>query len=216
MADDKEKKDEKTVEVPEKMLAEIQEQMSKFERDLENERSMRVGLEEQLANAGGSVVGEAKLREKTTFEPKFRTIRLRKYPIAGDVNDQGFVIGWTNRGAYQEVDKSGVNAVIVDYIDILFLDHDKTAAGKVKAEKVKLLDLLNRGEQVHCKVIDSKDEKIKQPTGEEIDVSVFDPQHGMTATGEKVDGFVTYSNIQYLVQVPGRAEPVWIDALYCN
>lgn len=209
------KEDEKMVQVPEKTLIAMQEQMAELERkDAEKDAKM-AGLEEMFAK-GASTEGEPKLREKKSFEPKFRTVRIRKYPIAGDVNNLGYVVGWTSRGAYQEVDRSGVSPQVVDYIDILFLGQERSEKGKIRAEKVKLLDLFNHGIQVHCKIIDSKVEPKKKPTGEEIDVSVFDPQHGLVATGDKIDGFVTYSDIVYTIQVPGQDKPVEIDATFVN
>lgn len=215
MADTPIREDEKMVQVPEKTLIAMQEQMAELERkDAEKDAKM-AGLEEMFAK-GASTEGEPKLREKKSFEPKFRTVRIRKYPIAGDVNNLGYVVGWTSRGAYQEVDRSGVSPQVVDYIDILFLGQERSEKGKIRAEKVKLLDLFNHGIQVHCKIIDSKVEPKKKPTGEEIDVSVFDPQHGLVATGDKIDGFVTYSDIVYTIQVPGQDKPVEIDATFVN
>ena len=163
-----------------------------------------------------STNGDLKLKEKKSFEPKFRPIKIRKYPIAGDENDLGYVVGWTSKGAYQEVDRSGITPQIVDYLDVIFLGQEKTKDGKIKAEKVKLLDLMNNGKHVHCKILDTKKEEKKVPTGEEIDVSVFDPAHGLVQTGDKVDGYYAYSEIAYKVEIPGVQGEVWIDSLFCN
>lgn len=209
-----EKKDE-MVSVPAGLLAQLQEQMAAMEVKLESESAARAGLEE-IINKDPELGDEKKLREKKNFEPKFRTVRLRKYPIAGDITNLGYVVGWTNRGAYQEVDRTGVSPQVVDYMDIVFLGAEKNAEGKVKAEKVKLLDLMNNGTQVHCKILDKKVEPRQEPSGEEIDVSIFDPAHGLVATGETIDGYTAFSDITYKIQVPGFADPVWIDALYCN
>lgn len=220
MADkEEEKKEEKKVEVPLKILTDMQEQMAEMERKLEDEAGKRAGLEELLAKSTDvSATGEPKLREKKSFEPKFRTVRLRKYPIAGDDTNLGYVIGWTNKGAYQEVDRTGVSPQIVDYIDIVFLGKERDEKTKnIKAEKVKLLDFMNKGDQVHCKILETKrEDNIKVPTGEEIDVTVFDPAHGLVQTGDKIDGYITYSEIKYKVQIPGQAEGVWVDSTYCN
>lgn len=207
--------EDKKIEVPEKVLIDIQERMAKQELDMEELKNKNAGLEELLAKAGTE--GEPKLRQKKSFEPKFRVVRLRKYPIAGNIEDQGVVVGWSNRGAYQEVDRSGIAPQIVDYIDLQFLGHEKNEeTGKLKFEKVKLLDFMNNGNQMHCKILDTKKENKDVPTGEEINVSVFDPQHGLVATGDIIDGYTSYSEIKYQVQIPGVAEPVWIDSLYCN
>jgi hypothetical protein len=206
--------DEKMVQVPEASLTKLQEQMAEMERKDAEKDAKLAGLEELLAK-GATPEGAPALREKKNFEPKFRTVRIRKYPIAGGP-DLGYVIGWTSRGAYQMIDKSGISPQVIDYIDIIFLGQEKTKDGKIKAEQVKLLDLLNKGSQVHCKVIDMKHEKKKIPTGEEIDVTVFDPQHGLIATGDKIDGFIVQSEIEYTIQIPGIEKPVVIDSAFLN
>lgn len=208
-------KEEKTIEVPEALLVGMQEQMAELERKVAEGEAKNAGIEEILAK-GVPTNEEQKLREKKSFEPKFRTVRMRKYPIAGDDTNLGWVVGWTNKGAYQEVDRTGMSPQIVDYIDIIFLGQEKTEEGKIKAEKVRLLDLMNKGQQVHCKIVETKREDIPVPTGEEIDVSVFDPQHGLISTGEKVDGYSVFSDIKHKIQIPGVAEAVWVDSLYAN
>lgn len=218
--DDKEKKEGKedsVVEVPLKLLTQMQEQMADLERKVADGEAKAAGFEE-LAAKVAEAQGEKKegLRERKSFEPKFRTLRLRKYPIAGDPENLGYVVGWTNRGAYQVVDKTGVSPVIVDMIDIVFLGSEKTKEGKLKAEQVKLLDLMNKGIFVHCKILETKKESIKTPTNEEIDITMFDPAHGLVTTGEKIDGYFAQDEIKYKIQIPGIAEPVWIDATYAN
>lgn len=205
------------VEVPLKLLTKMQEQMADMERKIADGEAKSAGLEE-LASRMAEAAGEKKegLRERKNFEPKFRTLRLRKYPIAGDFENKGYVIGWTNRGAYQTVDKTGIAPVIVDMIDIVFLGQEKSKDGKLKAEQVKLLDLMNKGEFVHCKILEIKKENKKVPTNEEIDVTIFDPAHGLVSTGETVDGYFAYDDLKYKIQIPSIAEPVWIDAIYAN
>lgn len=214
MAEDKKDEKDEKIEVPVAVLTKIQEQLADQELKMAELENKNAGLEELLSKA--STTGETKIREKKTFEPKFRTVRVRKYPIAGDVDKLGYVVGWTSRGAYQVVDKSGISPAVVDMIDLIFLGKEKNTNGKLQAEQVKLLDFMNRGIQVHCKIIDTDRKEVPVPTGEEIDVTVFDPQHGLISTGEKVDGYVSYSQIKYQVQIPGVAEPVWIDSLYAN
>ena len=182
-------KEEKTIKVSAKTILEMQEKMAEQDRKIADMEAKGAGIEEILAKSAEA--GDTpKLREKKSFEPKFRTVRLRKYPIAGDPENLGYIIGWTNRGAYQTVDRSGVAPQIVDMIDVVFLGQEKNAEGKIKAEAIRLLDLYNKGHQVHCKILETKREEIKTPTGEEIDVTVFDPAHGLVATGDKIDGFV--------------------------
>ncbi len=209
------KGDEQVVQVPQSLLTKMQEQMAELERRDANRDAEIAGLKE-MAAAGATTEGEKGLREKKNFEPKFRTVRIRKYPMAGDFSNLGYVIGWDNRGAYQEVDRSGVSPQVVDFINIFFLGHDRTPEGKLKAEKVRLLDLMNSGVQVHCKIIDMKRTDIKIPTGEEIDVSVFDPQHGLVSTGEKVDGYYAQSQIKYTIQIPGVEKVTEIDGSFVN
>lgn len=210
---EKEKKPKK-IEVDESLLISMQEHMAETDRKMADMEAKNAGLLE-LVSKEASTTAEPKIREKKNFEPKFRTVRVRKYPMGG-TNDLGYVIGWTDRGAYQEVDRNGISPQIVDYIDIIYLGYERTPEGKLKAEKVKLLDLFNKGVQVHCKILDTKRNDIKVPTGEEIDVSVFDPNHGLVSNGEKVDGYVTKSEIQYTIQIPGVLEPVIVDGLFVN
>lgn len=206
------------MEVDPKVLEQIQADIAKLEKGREDDRATIAGLEEALAQ-GADTVGQPALRKKRTFEPAFRTVRLRKYSKAGGEPD--FIVGWDNKGAYEEVDKTGVRPEIVNYINVVFLSemdrHNKAAGEKdvLKVEKVKLLDLMNKGEQVHCKITDRREEKKTDPTGEIIKVSTYDPQHGLVETGEEIDGFVTHSDIQLKVQIPGH-EDIWIDQLYCN
>lgn len=208
-------KESKKVEVEAEVLLKMQEQMAEMERKQVDMEAKNAGLEALVA-ANVSTGGENKLKEKKSFEPKFRTVTISKYPIAGDENNLGYVVGWTSKGAYQEVDRSGITPQIVDYMDVIFLGQEKTAGGKIKAEKIKLLDLMNNGKQVNCKIVDTEKKEVKVPTGEEIDVSVYDPAHGLVATGDKVDGYYAYSEIKYKVNIPGVAEEVWVDSLFCN
>ena len=206
-----------TVPVPLTVLAKMQEQMAELERKVEEGAAKNAGLEEAFSNSKDlSTTGEQKLREKRSFEPKFRTVRIRKYPIAGDPDNLGYIVGWTSRGAYQVVDKSGVSPQVVDMLDVIFLGQEKTPEGKIKAEQIKLLDLYNKGLQVHCKIVKTEKVERPEPTGEEIDVSVYDPQHGLITTGEKIDGFVTFSDVKYTIQIPGINEAVEIDGLFVN
>lgn len=210
------KKNGETVEVPLKVLTDMQEQLSRLEANETEREAQMAGLKEALETSqGAATIGEPKLREKKNFEPKFRQLRLRKYPIAGDRDNMGIVSGWTSRGAYQEVDTTGVARTIVDYIDIIFLGHEKTKEGKIKAEKVRLLDFLNNGVQEWFKILEVKVEQRPEPTNEEIDVSVWDPQHGLVSTGEKVDGYTMYTDRTYKIAVPGHGE-VWVDAEFAN
>lgn len=213
MAKDDIKKEEK-IEVPVSVITEMQEKMAEMEKKIADSESKTAGLEE-IVGKNASTNDDLKIREKKNFEPKFRTVRIRKYPIAGDDNNMGYVVGWTNKGAYQEVDRNGISPQIVDFIDVIYLGQEKTSEGKIKAEKIRLLDFLNRGVQVHCKIIDSSREEIKVPTGEEINVSIFDPAHGLITTGDTIDGWTAYSDIKYKVQIPGVGEH-WIDSLYAN
>jgi uncharacterized coiled-coil protein SlyX len=204
MAKDTEEK--KVVEVPVELLTKMQEDMASLERKVADQEAKSAGLEEMVAESAKT---NDKLKEKKSFEPKFRTVRLRKYPIAGDETNMGYIIGWTKKGAYQEPVQTPMGAQLVDFIDVIFYGQEK------KAEKIKLLDLLNKGEQVHCKILETKRDEIKHETGEEIDVSVFDPQHGLISTGDKVDGYHTTSDIQYKLNIPGIGE-IWVDSLYTN
>lgn len=206
---------EETVAVPSSVLADIQKQLAGFERDKAESDAKIAGLEEMIAN-GAVTNTDATLRKKKDFAPKFHSVKLRQYPIAGDHENLGWVVGWTNRGAYQEVDRSGVSPQMVDYIDIIFLGDEKTKEGKIKAEKVRLLDLLNKGTQTYCKVLKEDRTPRAEPTGEEIDVSIFDPAHGLIQTGEKVDGVVMFSDVVLTIEVPGHPSPVEIDSTFVN
>lgn len=202
-------KEEKKIEVPESMLTKIQEQMAENDKRMADLEAKNAGLEEMVAKNAGTE-GSTKLREKKSFEPKFRTVKIRKYPIGGDDTNLGYVIGWTKKGAYEEVDRTGVSPQIVNYIDVIFYGQPK------KAEKIRLLDLLNKGQQVHCKVIDVKRTPRVEATGEEIDVTVFDPTHGLISTGDKIDGVIGYSDYVYTIQIPGIADPVAVNDDFVN
>lgn len=202
---------EDMVQVPQALLQKMQEDIAKIELAAAEKDNKIQGLEEILADLSPDApVGEKKLKEKKNFEPAFRTARLRKYPIAGNVEKMDYVIGWSTRGAYQEVDRSGVSPQIVDMIDLIFLSQPK------KAEKVRLLDFLNNGIQVNCKIIDTEKKPRVEATGEEIDVTVWDPAHGLVATGDKVDGYVGYHDITYTLKVPGINEPLKINGEFLN
>lgn len=218
MVDEDKEKQEGNIEVPMKLLTAMQEQMADLERKVAEGEAQRAGLEEMVNKAAetNSASGDAKLRTKRDFTPKFRTVRLRKFSVDGNPDNGKFVIGWTNRGAYQEVDRTGIAPQYVDFIDVIFLGDEKTKENKIKAVKVRLLDLLNNGNQVHCKILEGKKEAKTAPTFEEIEVSTFDPNHGLMSTGETIDGYITYDDIKYKIQVPGFAEPVWIDGIYAN
>lgn len=202
------------VSVPSSLLADIQKRLTDAETTAANAEARAAGVESMLADSkSADPLGEKKLREKKNFEPKFRTVRLRKYPIGG--GEPGFVIGWTKKGAYQEVDRSGVAPLVVDYIDVIFLGHEKNAEGKPVAEKVRLLDLLNKGEQTNVKILKTVRDDIAYETGEEIHVTTWDPQHGLVDTGETVDGYFKMSDITYTVDVPGFG-PVEVNGDFVN
>lgn len=210
------KKTAGVVEVPVAVLAEMQEQMSRMEKDAAERDAKIAGLEEmQSAIANPEAIGAKPLREKKTFEPKFRMLRLRKYPIAGKLDDMGIVIGWTSRGAYREIDVNGLTREWVDFIDVIFLGHEKNEKGQIKAEKVKLLDLVNNGVQEWYKILETKVEQRPEPTNEEIDVTIFDPAHGLVSTGDKVDGYTMFTDRTYKVLIPGVGE-VWVDSEFAN
>lgn len=220
MADDEKNKVELQpgqVVVDQKTLQAVLEKTAELEKQVADQAAKNAGLEELFASSQpADTTGERKLRERKSFEPAFRTVRVRKYPMGGDFENQGYVIGWTSRGSYQKVDRSGISPVLVDYIDIVFLDHEKNAEGKLTAESVPLLDLLNKGVQVHCKVLELKKNEHKDPTGEEINVTVWDPQHGLLQTGDIIDGYVGMTDLTYTIQIPGRKDPVTIDGQFVN
>ena len=214
MADKPEKKEDELVQIKQADLTKIMESIAEGERKNADLEAKVAGLAEQT---GAADTSEPKLREKKNFEPKFRTVRIRKYPIKGDYDNQGYVVGWTNRGAYQMVDKSGISPQIVDMIDIIFLGAERDAkTGKLQAEAVPLLSLFNKGVQVHCKIIKQERHEVKEPTGEEIDITVYDPKHGMMPTGEKIDGYVGRSDVTYTIQIPGVQGETEIDGIYVN
>ena len=201
------------VQVPQADLTKIMESLAEGERQRAELEAKVAGLE---SLSGKADTDEPKLREKKNFEPKFRTVRIRKYPMKGDYDNQGYVIGWSNRGSYQMVDKSGISPVIVDMLDVQFLGHERSKDGKLQFEAIPLLGLFNKGVQVHCKIIKSDRKEVVIPTGEAIDIVTYDPKHGMLPTGEQIDGYVTQSEIKYTIEIPGVKEPVEIDAMYVN
>lgn len=195
-------------------LAKILEGQAQSEKDKADMEARMAGLE-AMVEASKSPDALGMVREKKSFEPKFRTVRLRKFPIAGDVNNLGIVVGWTDRGAYQEVDRSGVSPQTVDMLDVVFLGHERNEAGQLQAEQIRLLDFLN-APTIVCKVLDMHKEARVEPTGEEIHVTTWDPQHGLVDTGETIDGYVAYSDITYKLAVPGFPDAVEIDGTFVN
>lgn len=217
--------------VDQAMLAKVLEGQADQEKKMADLEAKNAGLEALFeANQGADTNGEKKLRERKNFTPAFRTVTLKKYPIKGDVEKLGYVIGWTNRGAYQKVDRSGIAPQIIDYIDIVFLGQERDAAGKLEAESVPLLSLIN-AQEVNCKVLEMKDyagqpfrlsypptgfgEK-KMPTGEAIRITSWDPQHGLVETGEEIDGWVGFTDLTLVIQIPGVQDPLEIDQKYVN
>lgn len=217
--------------VDESTLAKVLEGQAEMEKKVADVEAKNAGLEALFeAQNGADTNGENKLRKRKDFTPAFRTVTLKKYPIKGDVEKLGYVIGWTNRGAYQKVDRSGVAPQIVDYIDIVFLGQERDAAGKLEAESVPLLSLINAPE-INCKVLEMKDYEGKpfrlsypptgfgekqMPTGEPIRITTWDPQHGLIETGEEIDGWVGFTDLTLVLQIPGVAEPLEIDQKYVN
>ena len=118
MAEKETKKEDKKIQVSESVLVKIQEDLAAQELKMAELENKNAGLEEMLSK-GVSTTGEEKIKKSKDFSPKFRTVRIRKYPIAGDVNNLGYVIGWTSRGAYEEVDRTGTSPQIVNFIDII-------------------------------------------------------------------------------------------------
>lgn len=209
------KKEDEGVVVPMKLLQEMQAQIAAQDVKIAEQEAKNAGLEQLFSES--QVKGEAKLREKKTFEPKFRTVRLRKYPKNGGESE--YVIGYTDRGAYEIIDRSGISPEKVNMIEIFFYGEERSKDGKLKAEQVKLLDLMN-APQVVCKVlgdpiIKNHGTNVVVPTGEEIDTTVWDPQHGLVSTGDKIDGFVTYSDIKLEVQTPD-GKVIKIDQRFAN
>lgn len=203
--------------VSQKTLTEVLERVGTAEKLAADATAKAAGIEAILeAGKDAGTTGEGKLRERKNFEPAFRTVTLKKYPIAGNVEDKGYVIGWDNRGAYQQVDRSGVAPVVIDYINIFFFGKERNKEGKLTAEAVPLLSLLN-AEEVTCKILEIKKGPVdKRPTGEEINITVWDPKHGLVETGETIDGWVGFTPISYVIQIPGVAEPVEVDEKYLN
>lgn len=245
MADNETKKGEETkkaaepvvlkegeVAVSAKTLEAIQEQMATMATEIENEKLKRAGLEEMFAAESGKTT-EPGLREKKNTEPTFRTVSLRKYDPAhtGDPESEKFIIGWTPRGAYRKAVDNGLGGKeFVEYLDVIFLDSEKVD-GKVQAIAVPALDVMNSGRRVVCRVLDIKDYKgqsfkptypqtgqaeRKVGTGEEISVTTWDPKHGLVDSGEVIDGWVAFSDLTFIVQIPGRTDPLEIDQRFVN
>lgn len=213
MADEIIKDDKKTtVEVPQETLSKIMEDIAQLQKDNADKDAKIAALSD-----GGEAkpVGQTPLREKKTFEPAFRVVRLKKLPFNGDPEDKRIVIGWTDRGSYQKVDRSGTHAELVDYMQVIYLGHERDKDGKLQAFEVKTLDLYN-AESIVCKIINEDVKKTKDPTGEVIPVTTYDPKHGTVLTGDTVDGWVENAEVKLTISVPGVIEPVTINAKYAN
>lgn len=207
---DETKKDDVKVEVSASVLEGIQRQMLTMETEIQNQKGVIAGLTE-INTAGGD---DKKIREKKSFEPKFRTVKLRKFPVAGNYDDQDYIVGWSDRGAYQQIDRSGLSPQIIDVIDVMFLRNLNSKPQRY--EVIKLLDILNKGEQVSAKVVEKKVKNVPHETGEEIDVTLFDPAHGLMSTGDKVDGVTMMPDNEYVIQIPGVIDPLTIKEKFLN
>lgn len=234
MADDSTKppvvlKDGEVV-VNQQTLTSILEGQASLEKKLADETARREGLEAMFAEKSTDVMDEKGLRRRKTFDPAFRTVAIKKFQLGEGAEDFRYVIGYTNRGAYQKVDKSGLAPVNVDYIDVILLGDERDENGKLKAVTVPLLTLINSPE-VDCKILETKDytgkpfrltypatgqgEKL-MPTGEEIAATTFDPKHGLIQTGEMIDGYVGFTDLTFVIQIPGVSDPLEIDSKYVN
>lgn len=210
-------KPEEVSTVPTKMLVEMQKQMAQNEKDNAELKAKLAGIE-VLMEEDKETVSEPALKKKKSFEPAFRTAKLRKFPIKGDFENQGYVIGWTDRGAYEEVAMTAMGPAKTLFIDLVFAGLEKNAEGKAQAEKVNYLKFLNDSTIERFKIIETKREDNEVATGEEIDITVFDPQHGLMSTGEKIDGYTVFTNVKHKISVPevNNGEAFWIDAIYCS
>lgn len=206
-----------TTAVPNSLLVKMQEDMARMEAEIAAQRLQAEVLADMVENGkANETEGKPAIRKRKDMAPQFHTVRIRKFPIAGDVENLGYVVGWTNRGAYQKVDRTGPNPVVIDFIDIFFLGHERNAEGKLQAESVKLLDLMN-AEQVYCKIISSEKNVREVPTGEEIELTIYDQKNGvMQSQGETIDGYVAFTDYEYTIQIPAVTEPVVIDGRYVN
>lgn len=209
--------------VSQDLLQKTLESVAELERQREEDKGRMAGIEALMAADGkdDSPTGEKGLRMRKNYEPAFRTVRIRQYPIAGDFENLGYVVGWSNRGAYSKVVDTGVQKEKVDYIDIMFLDPEtgearRSAEGVLQAEAVPLLSFLNDGVQKHCKIVSVDKNDRLEPTGEEIKVVEFDPAHGMMETGETIDGYVGFTDRTFTIQIAGIAKNVVVDEKYCN
>src|SRR3978361_434952 len=106
-------KEIKTVEVPQEQLTQIMEKISALEIANADKDAKIAGL--PALQRAPPAVGETPLRQKKTFEPAFRVARLKKLPFNGDPEDMRIVIGWTNRGSYQNVERHGTDPHVLDY-----------------------------------------------------------------------------------------------------
>lgn len=218
--------------VPVKTIEAIQEQMATMAIELENTKLKAAGLEDLFAAESGKTA-EPGLREAKNTEPAFRTVSLRKYDPSnsGDPEKEDFIIAWTPRGAYRKwVDNGSGSKEQVDYLDVIFLNGKKDGA-KVEAVSVPAIDVMTSGRRVLCRVLDIKDYKgrsfkptypatgqaeRKIATGEEMQITSWDPKHGLVTTGETIDGWIGVSDLTFVIQVPGHAEPLEIDSRFVN
>lgn len=218
--------------VSQAMLAQVLAKQQDTEIEMEKMKLKNAGLEELFAQGKDKddPTGEKKLRERKNYTPAFRTVTLKKFSVDEDPEHAKIVVGWTNRGSYRKVDRSGVAPEIVNYLDIILLDDEKTEDGKLKAYSVPLLTLLE-AEEVTCKVLEMKDYKGEQfrpsypptgfgekkvGTGEVIRITSWSPEHGLIETGEEIDGWVGFTDLSLILQIPGRPEPLEIDQKYVN
>lgn len=196
---------DKKIEVDESLLLDMQKQI----KDLE----ARTLAAETAALVTAVAEGKKDIREIESLTERFKLkeLTLRKLSITGaDGKDKGgIVIGWTPRGAYEVVDKSGANAVLVNMMDVFFL------GGSDKPTTIKASDLV-KGERIKCKEISRDMQVVKHKTGEEIEVSEFKTEHGLVATGTIIDGYYAQPEGTYTVSIPEHDKPVTINQMFFN
>lgn len=202
MADPKEPK---KIEVDESVLTDLMAQLASQKRDIDSLNAKALISDVEEGKKGLREVEDA--AAKYAKAPHEYSLRMVSMADTKGNETKKLVIGWTAKGCYVKV-KDHPNEPETLMYDVLFYGDEK--AVPITAKKFK------DGERIKCVEV-SRDIKLeKHATGEEMEVTQFDPKHGMTATGIIIDGFDQRPEGTYTLQVPGFPDPITVNMNHVN
>lgn len=177
---------------------------------MEKELASTASLDEVKAIESGT----ADIREIENIEEKWKkapkVMHLRSVAMEDPKTKQvvnKVVVGWTKRGCYVKV-KDHPNEPETLMYDVYFYGDKEPVAITAK----KFLD----SPRIKCMEIGRDITVKKYKTGEELEVTEFDPKHGLKSTGTIIDGYYATPEGTYALKVPGINEPVVVNINHVN